>query len=269
MGDNGKNLKQKQARLGELALSNEGYMMKIIEYNNANDIIIEFQDKYKAKTRGQYINFKKGKFKNPYHPSVFNIGYIGEGKYKVSENEVITRIYNTWVGMLRRCYDPYTINKQPTYRDCIVCEEWRNFQNFAEWYEENYYEVEDETMCLDKDILCKGNKIYSPKSCVFVPNRINCLFTKRQNYRGEYPIGVSYVKRNNKLQSSCFTYDKGDIKGHRKFLGYFPLNKPFQAFYTYKQFKENYIKQVANEYKDLIPRKLYNALYEWRVEIND
>ena len=37
----------------------------------------------------------------------------------------------------------------------------------------------------------------------------------------------------------------------------------------YKQFKENYIKQVADEYKDLIPEKLYNAMYEYEVEIED
>jgi hypothetical protein len=36
-----------------------------------------------------------------------------------------------------------------------------------------------------------------------------------------------------------------------------------------KNFKENYIKQVADEYKDLIPQKVYEALYRYEVEIND
>ena len=58
-------------------------------------------------------------------------------------------------------------------------------------------------------------------------------------------------------------------KTKQKFLGYFPINKPFQAFTCYKAFKEKYIKQVADEYKDIIPQKLYEALYKYEVEIND
>ena len=123
-------------------------------------------------------------------------------------------------------------------------------------------------MHLDKDILCKGNKIYSPETCIFVPNNINILFVKRDKMRGEYPIGVNYHKQHKKLYVSCGIINK-DNKHKQKFLGLFPLDKPFQAFYTYKQFKENYIKQVADEYRDLIPQKLYEAMYSYEVEIND
>ena len=202
--------------------------------------------------------------KNPYCKTFFNIGFIGDGNYvhKTHKN-----IYNTWVDMLRRCYEPYYLNRYPSYIDCYVCEEWHNFQNFAKWYEENIYNCNNERMHLDKDILIKGNKIYSPETCIFVPERINMLFTKRQKCRGKYPIGVCYMKRNNKLQSACHIIK--NKKKTCKFLGYFPLNKPFQAFYAYKIFKESYIKQVADEYKDSIPQKLYNALYKWEVEIND
>ena len=42
-----------------------------------------------------------------------------------------------------------------------------------------------------------------------------------------------------------------------------------EAFYSYKQIKEDYIKQMADEYKDKIPRKLYDAMYKWEVEITD
>ena len=53
----------------------------------------------------------------------------------------------------------------------------------------------------------------------------------------------------------------------QNFLGHY--NTPEEAFQAYKQFKENYIKQVADEYKELIPEKLYNAMYEYEVEIED
>lgn len=255
----------KTDKAGEINMSNEGYEMKIVEYNNANDIIVEFQDKYKTKVHTQYVNFKKGVAKNPYHPSVYNVGYLGVGKYS---RKTHFEIYKCWKSMLQRCYDPYDLNKHPTYIDCCVCKEWLNFQTFARWYEENIYNCNNEVMCLDKDILNKNNKIYSPKTCIFVPHRINILFIKSDKTRGEYPIGVSYYKNYNKLIVKCNILDENG-KSNKKYLGYFPLDKPFQAFVVYKQFKEKYIKQVADEYKELISEKLYKAMIEYEVEIND
>ena len=253
----------KNERLGEINISNEGYKMKIIKYNKYSDIVIEFQDKHKAKVHTEYKHFKKGQVKNPYHPSVYDVGYIGQGKYKVSVNRKQTKVYEHWRDMIKRCYDPYDLNKHPAYIDIYVCDEWLCFQNFAKWFYKNYYEIEGEKMQLDKDILVKNNKIYSPNTCVFVPQRINSLFVKQQRKRGEYPIGVSPHKSTNKLQVNCNTLEKYE------YLGLFPLNKPFQAFMVYKNFKENYIKQVADKYKDLIPQKLYEALYRYEIEIND
>ena len=119
-------------------------------------------------------------------------------------------------------------------------------------------------MCLDKDILIKSNKIYSPEACCFIPEKINILFTKSNSMRGKYPIGVTYHNRDNVLEAWCCNKEC-----KRQYLGRFPLNRPFQAFTTYKNFKENYIKQVADEYKGLIPQKLYEAMYNYEVEIND
>lgn len=42
-----------------------------------------------------------------------------------------------------------------------------------------------------------------------------------------------------------------------------------EAFYSYKNFKERYIKQVANEYKDKIPQKVYDAMYRYEIKITD
>lgn len=251
-------------KIGEKNISNEGYEMKIIEYRNNKDMIVEFQDEYKANVKTTYQHFKNGKVKNPFRPDVYNIGYLGQGKYKsIGKDGKKTKAYKYWHHMLERCYDPYRLNKYPTYIDCYVCDEWLCFQNFAEWFYQNYYEIENERMHLDKDILVKGNKIYSPETCVFVPNRINTLFVKQQRKRGEYPIGVSPHKRADVLQASC------NISEKQEYLGRFSLNKPFQAFTCYKNYKENYIKKVADEYKNLIPSELYEALYKWEVEIND
>lgn len=169
--------------------------------------------------------------------------------------------------MLNRCYDTKRHEKQPTYKHCIVCDKWLNFQNFAKWYYENYYEIEGQKMCLDKDILYKGNKIYSPETCIFVSNDINVLFTKHDKDKGNYPIGVSYHKQHEKFMVSCSVYDFKKNKSKNEYLGLY--DTPEKAFEVYKQYKEKYIKQVADHYKDQIPEKLYNELYNYQIEITD
>ena len=247
-------------RIGERSFSNQGYEMLIIEYHNNKNVIIEFQDEYKAKARCSYIHFKNGQVNNPYHKSVYGIGFIGDGKYS---NKTHAKIYAEWIDLIRRCFDKDFKNKYTTYKDCILEDYLLCFQNFAKWYEENYYEVEGEIMALDKDILFKGNKIYSRDTIMFVPQRINTLFVKSNAIRGEYPIGVTYSKNEDKLKVSC------KVNRKRVGLGTFKPNQVEEAFQCYKQFKENYIKQVADEYKPYIPKKLYDAMYRYEVEITD
>ena len=249
-------------RIGERFITNEGYEIVIIEYNNARDVTIQFQDEYKTIIEHrEYRDCRKGRIKNPYHPSICGVGYLGQGKYKPTISGKITDEYKEWHGMLRRAYDEKYKKKEPTYIDVVV-EEWLfNFQNYCEWREENYYEINGERMELDKDILLKGNKIYSRDTIIFVPQRINSLFTKCDASRGDCPIGVCYDKKANKYVAYCNT-----LKG-RKHLGSY--NTSQQAFKVYKAFKEAYIKEVANEYKNRIPKCLYDAMYNWEVDIND
>lgn len=245
-------------RLGEIGYNNFGSKMEIIKYNDSYNIDVYFEEYNWIFYNARYGNFKCGKIRCPYEPTFINKGYIGEGKFNTVDNK---EAFEVWRKMIRRCYDNKEKIKHPTYEKAIVCDEWLNFQNFAEWYEENYYKVENEKMDLDKDILYKKNKIYSPKTCIFVPHRINTLFIKKDKNRGIYPIGVSWDKDKNKFSSRCSNGKK------YKFLGYY--NTPQEAFNVYKTYKESYIKQVADEYKLYIPKKLYDAMYKWEVDMND
>ena len=167
--------------------------------------------------------------------------------------------------MLTRCYDEKYQEKYPTYNGCTVCEEWLNFQNFAKWYDENSYEVNNEKMNLDKDILVKHNKIYSPDTCIFVPQAINKLFVKCDRSRGDSVIGTSLYK--GKYQVKCQVFNPETGKSKNEYLGYYDTQE--KAFEVYKYYKEKNIKEVADYYKDEIPDKLYNALYSYKVEITD
>lgn len=250
------------SRIGEENTNNFGSNIIITKYNNNKDINVYFSEYDWTAEHIQYGHFKNGNIKCPYEPRHYGVGYKGEGLYKMSKNGKNTKVYTTWNTMLERCYDYKLHHRYPTYTDCTVCDEWLNFQNFAQWYEDNYYEIEGEKMNLDKDILVKNNKVYSPDTCVFVPHSINLLFIKRNVDRGDFPIGVCFDKKNNKYKAQC------QIKNSvNKNLGRY--NTPEEAFQAYKTFKENYIKQIANQYIDLIPQSLYNAMINYEVEYDD
>jgi len=191
-------------KIGETKINNRGSKMTIIEYKNYHNIIVNF-DEQDYSVKSTYKQFEIGGIKSPYDKTVFGHGYIGIGNYNVKKGEKYSnkKSYTAWVEMLRRCYYEKSQERFPTYKDCTVCSEWYNYQNFARWFEENYYEIEGELMCLDKDILVKGNKVYSPDTCIFAPSTINSIFTKRNSKRGDYPIGVTYHKKDKKYVSKC------------------------------------------------------------------
>lgn len=256
---------QKNKRLGEEKLNNQGCLMKIVEYNNASNIVIEFQDEYKTKINAQYSHFVRGQIKNPYHSSIYGVGMIGS-KYPVSINNKHTKEYNLWHRILERCYSKRVKEKQPAYKDVTCCKEWLCYENFYEWLheQENFDKwYNGERWAIDKDILEKGNKIYSPKTCCLVPININSLFTKHDVNRGDLPIGVS--KNWKRFKSYCHS----PLTNKFEQLGTY--DTPEEAFQAYKKYKENIIKQVARiEYCDgNITEQCYKAMMEYKVEITD
>lgn len=249
-------------RLGEERYNNNGSLMRIIEYRKYDDIDVYFPEYNWIKYNCKYTNFKQGKVKCPYEPRYHGKGYLGEGSHKIKENGETTKCYRTWYHMLERCYDEKHRDRHSTYKDCFVNEEWLNYQNFANWFDDNYYTVEDELMSIDKDILCKGNKEYGPDTCVFTPQKINSLFVKSDNIRGDLPIGVCLDKYKRKYEAKC--QDGNNNKIH---LGVYDTIE--DAFDAYKEEKEFLFKLFAEAYKNDIPDDLYIALYNYEVEIDD
>ena len=253
-------------RIGEGGINNFGSKMIIVEYRKAIDIDVYFPQ-YNWTTKNRvYDTFKKGTIKCPYEKRYYGVGYLGEGDYMVWKNGKHTRVYKTWCHMLERCYDEKYHEKESTYIGCETIKEWLNFQNFGEWDSENFYQIEGEIMNLDKDILSKGNKIYSPDTCIYVPQGINKLFIKSDKKRGKYPIGT-YLYRNGKYVTQCHLINPETGKSKLKNLGYYTTQQ--EAFNVYKYYKERNIKEVADYYKEQIPSKLYNAMYNYEVEITD
>lgn len=174
---------------------------------------------------------------------VFNIGVNDLG---YSRNQTF---YIKWRGMLERCYSKRSLSKNTSYSDCFVNEEWHLLSNFKQWFDKHYIDGWQ----LDKDILVKGNREYSPYKCCFVPQEINELFTKRKN-RG-HPVGV------------CVRNGRYIAQLRDTHLGVF--NSQEEAFFAYKEAKEKRIKEIADKWKDKIEPRVYEAMYNYKVEITD
>lgn len=195
-------------------------------------------------------NFRRGRIKNPYDITVAGVGYLGVGKYKVSKNCKHNEPYREWMRILVRCYDESQRFQYSSYAECTVCEEWKCYQNFAQWYEDNFYDIGEGRMHLDKDIIYEGNKLYSPETCIFVPQRINMIFmTRTRKY--DLPTGI------HKNDGGA----KYHVMYNTTYLGsYDDLEK---ATDIYKTEKRKHIRNVADEYKVRIPKNVYDVLISW------
>lgn len=187
---------------------------------------------------------------------VCGVGVYEKGKYSVWVENKQSVEYGVWVRMLCRCYNKSSKTRQPTYKDCTVSKNFLNFQYFAEWCNQQIgFGLKDYQ--LDKDILVKGNKVYSEDTCVFVPREINFLLLDHAARRGDYPIGVSYNKGNDKFQASLSKYGKVFN------LGYFPTAE--QAAQCYREAKEAHVKVIAEFYKGSVDPRVHAALMKWRL----
>ena len=233
----------------DLQYTKYGTLIIIVKYNKSSNIEIEFQDEYKFITNTTYANFKRGYIKNPYDKSVCGVGYIGVGKYKSKVGGDLTPAYFTWKNMVHRCYDEDHRYLNITYEECYMCNEWLNFQTFAKWYEDNFYDVGEGRMHIDKDILIKGNKLYSPETCIIVPQRINMIFMSKAN-KWNLPSGIS-MSKTGKYITSYNGIHLGTID---------TLN---DAIITHDTEKRKCIKEIVEEYGNKLPSTVSGALLSW------
>ena len=236
---------------------------KILKYNDRANVEIQFlKTGFEMVARLSHI--RNGKVKDPYSPSVYGIGVVGT-KYPSRVNGVQTKECALWYSMLQRCYSDDFKKKRPTYEGCEVSDNFKNYEYFYEWCNKQIGFGNDgngNPFQLDKDLLVKGNKVYSENTCVFIPSEINSLLINCTASRGEHLIGVYWSKIAN-----AFVARVSRNKGGSEHLGLF--NTEIEAFNAYKQAKENYIKELANKWIDRIDPRAYEALMNYQVEIDD
>lgn len=219
-------------QVGTIHESNSCGALEIIEYMHAKDVNVRFINTgFVLSTAAQSI--RNGLVRDALFPSVYGVGFVGDGYHTASEGgKKHTRAYAIWHGMLQRCYEKKCQLRNPTYIDCSVATIWHNFQNFAAWFDDNYIDGYH----LDKDLKVKGNKIYSPDTCLFVPQQLNNLFLDHAISRGEYPVGVCFYNREKKFSAEI------SYNGKRAKLGLFSTQE--EASKTYQLARLNKINSI-------------------------
>lgn len=193
----------------------------------------------------------KSKTKLVYGVGINDADYVTNPKIMVGDKWISLPqcpYYKRWVGALQRCYSKKRQEKQPTYKGCTVCDEWLTFSNFKKWMETQKWEGR----ALDKDFLVEGNKVYSPSTCVFIPQALNNFILSNTIKRRKYPFGVSYRNKNHVMRNKhkkCFIARCHNQTGESLFLGYYYTQEDaHKAFLKNKlQLCKSYIEEFKEE----------------------
>lgn len=204
---------------------------------------------------------------------IYGIG-INDANYpvqpKINGKQVTCPFYNKWLSMLERCSANYYL-KYPTYAGVMLCDDWVYFSNFKSWMEQQPWDG----MQLDKDILVKGNKIYGPNTCVFIPRQINSLlcFSK---YCSNL-LGCSLNKTKALLKSGNCYQSTMSTRDGKLWLGVF--DSDIKAHKAWQHAKANYIDEtivwwqfnpeINHTFREDVAQALYNRSDNLRYELEN
>jgi hypothetical protein len=239
---------------GDVYKTNGGTTCTVVKYNSNIDVDIMFNDKYSHTKKVALWDLRKGNVKNPYDVNVMGVGYIGHGVHKGWEGGKDTKAYSSWVGMLKRCYCEKEQLRSPSYLGCTVEESWLCFQVFAEWYYSQF--GHDLGYQLDKDLLIKGNKVYSADTCCLVPREVNQLISYKYRKANTMPTGVA--QRSETRFRACL-----NVYSKNKIIGTYDTSK--EASDAYVKAKQCHVRNVAEDWIGKVDNKVYQALLVWTV----
>lgn len=210
----------KDMNRGEAFQSNNFGPFVVERYKSNRNVVIRFTNTNHIK-KTTSTSIRNGTVKDPYHPSVYGVGFVGCGDHSPTQKGKASKAYTTWNGMLERCYANLP-NRDLSYKDCVVCNDWHNFQNFADWFFDNYIDGYH----IDKDIARSGSKMYSPETCSFVPPLTNILEANTMKWEVTRPDGAvdviwnlkGYCGDNGLIQSHMYQVAKGTRTHHKGFI---------------------------------------------------
>lgn len=200
-------------------------------------------------------------FKTKSCKTVYGVGYLGYGKFICRDDQgTMSPEYSVWANMIKRCYTKYDSEDQhnPLYEHTKVCDEWHNYQVFAEWYTSNIQKFLDkgEIPKIDKDLLSDNFRgtLYSPETCVILPNVINCALIQKRTTNTIHN-GVHLHKSGLYVAQVMSNYER---------VATARFKEPEDAINFYIASKARVIGDLAEQYKDLLSEVAYEKLKNWK-----
>ncbi len=225
-------------------LRDEGYLKVTIQFINTGYTLVV----RRSEIRSGYI-------KDPYHPSIFGVAYVGTGKYTPSCGKTQCEAYRCWFSMLTRCYGKIPLYTSYSDRRITVCDEWLNYQVFAEWY----YEHKVENWELDKDFLGSIKKIpfYCPEVCEFLPKKLNSAIVRLFKTGAELPLGVSNSDSGKYIVRTR-------VEGREVYLGTF--GDKYKAFNIYQKHKRQYLETLVTKYEKELSSRFKSNFKDFKIQ---
>lgn len=168
--------------------------------------------------------------------------------------------YSVWSAIRQRCYNKNCKDSFLAYEGCTMSEDFLVFSKFKEWYN-SQIGCDQDGWHIDKDLLVKGNKVYSAETCVLLPNEINSAIVVHNRGNNNFPMGVIYNCTKTRYRARIQRKDGWESLG--------TYDTPEEAFYAYKPVKEAYVKSIADKWREQIDPRAYQALMNWTIEIDD
>ena len=244
-------LKGKLLEEGKTYVTNNFGEVVVEKYESASRVHVRF------KNTGNVVitcmsTLRSRSLKDKQAPSILGFGIVGEDI--PSKGGVQDKAYGAWHGILARCLNPKTKAKQPTYADCKVHEDWQYYQNFKEWF---YNQVGSglEGYQVDKDLLVRGNLLYSADTCCLIPRDLN-------TYLASLPVYGCTTCIDFKVNVCQYAVEVTH-EGCKYHLGYFNTYK--QAFMELKTFKEQKLREFAEKYKGLVSDHVRERLLTYEI----
>ena len=208
--------------LGNYYRTNEGCVVQAIAIKTKKEVTVKFQDKFGYEVTTTIQNIRKGEVKNPFFPNKFG-GYRGVGPYNGKEYEWLSSI---WYNMLMRSngsdyYAQYHGYETHAYDNTIICDEWLNYQVFADWYLKSISKLNSKySYEMDKDLKYRfyhkstnGCKMYSPQTISLMPHELNVALVGFSNMNKFDMDFASYQlpKNDNIINKAKFYHNENAI----------------------------------------------------------
>lgn len=182
-------------------------------------------------------------------PSVYGVGYCTQKGLPTTHPVA----YQLWRGVLKRCYEHKNTHRVPTYKNTTVANEWHDFSVYLAWHQDNYIKG----YVLDKDLLGYKEKQYSPKTCVFLPPKINLFITPILPDKIPAHLGSHQPNGIGRYQSYC-----KDLNNKKQYLGLYDTS--IEAHAAYLTFKADLLLKLIAKYPKISNTaiKALNALHK-------